>query len=454
MEIPYTVSAREDTGLWNAKLGIWLFLASEVMLFGGLFSGYIFLRLGAAGDPLYHWPSQELKILPGFVNTLVLIGSSVTVVMAWASLKMRKWDAYRRYMFITLGCAVAFMAIKSYEYYGKFTHSSVRLLDGTVVDGHIHQDLLVFEGVDSITVPTENPDLSFLAKYAFDSHAADHGHGESHAHPEGDAGHGGANQEENAQSVSGDAAHTGHSGESELRFLTPKGEVIEHLERHIREIQLLPKEEQPASIKLKLSRPVTLGVKPSMALSYDKKSFRLRNGATAQGHLTDDSMHIKVDAVDLRNVEDPAKSAAWDFLTPNHKEKFLSHADQEIAAFSKEHPKHDPLTIPDARKKAFWQKFKSKEEKHESTIPRKDIKFYASHTPKWNTYYAIYFTMTGLHGLHVIGGALVLAHFTFFGRRIYDKNPEHLCNRVEVGGLFWHFVDLVWIFLFPIMYLL
>ena len=77
-----------------------------------------------------------------------------------------------------------------------------------------------------------------------------------------------------------------------------------------------------------------------------------------------------------------------------------------------------------------------------------------SHTPKWNTYYAIYFTMTGLHGLHVIGGALVLAHFTFFGRRIYDKNPEHLCNRVEVGGLFWHFVDLVWIFLFPIMYLL
>ena len=37
MEIPYTVSARPDTGLWNAKVGIWLFLASEVMLFGGFF---------------------------------------------------------------------------------------------------------------------------------------------------------------------------------------------------------------------------------------------------------------------------------------------------------------------------------------------------------------------------------------------------------------------------------
>ena len=47
MEIPYTVTARPDTGLWNAKVGIWLFLASEVMLFGGLFSAYIFLRLDA-----------------------------------------------------------------------------------------------------------------------------------------------------------------------------------------------------------------------------------------------------------------------------------------------------------------------------------------------------------------------------------------------------------------------
>ncbi|MBA3762816.1 MAG: heme-copper oxidase subunit III, partial [Chthoniobacterales bacterium] len=47
MDIPYTTSARPDTGLWNAKIGIWLFLASEVMLFGGLFSAYVFLRLDA-----------------------------------------------------------------------------------------------------------------------------------------------------------------------------------------------------------------------------------------------------------------------------------------------------------------------------------------------------------------------------------------------------------------------
>ena len=66
MEIPYTVTARPDTGLWNAKIGIWLFLASEVMLFGGLFSAYIFLRLDA--EPGF-WPHGLLNVPVGTMNT-------------------------------------------------------------------------------------------------------------------------------------------------------------------------------------------------------------------------------------------------------------------------------------------------------------------------------------------------------------------------------------------------
>ena len=88
------------------------------------------------------------------------------------------------------------------------------------------------------------------------------------------------------------------------------------------------------------------------------------------------------------------------------------------------------------------------------SIPREQVQFASKFAPAWNTYYAIYFTMTGLHGLHVIGGALVLAYYLFFGKKMYLSNPEWLANRVEVGGLFWHFVDLVWIFLFPILYLM
>ena len=52
MDIPYTTKIRPDTGVYNAKLGVWLFLASEIMLFGGLFSAYIFLRVGAPVWPV------------------------------------------------------------------------------------------------------------------------------------------------------------------------------------------------------------------------------------------------------------------------------------------------------------------------------------------------------------------------------------------------------------------
>ena len=54
MEIPYAVSARPDTGLANGKFGIWLFLASEVMLFGALFATYVLLRVGNPEWPAGH----------------------------------------------------------------------------------------------------------------------------------------------------------------------------------------------------------------------------------------------------------------------------------------------------------------------------------------------------------------------------------------------------------------
>jgi heme/copper-type cytochrome/quinol oxidase subunit 3 len=111
MNIPYTVEARPDTGLPNGKLGIWLFLASEVMLFGALFSTYILLRVGAA-----EWPHGELSVLLGTINTIILIGSSVTMVMAWASLKMNNWARHRFFLALTFVLALIFLVNKYFEY--------------------------------------------------------------------------------------------------------------------------------------------------------------------------------------------------------------------------------------------------------------------------------------------------------------------------------------------------
>ena len=119
MEIPYTVTERPDTGLNNVKLGIWLFLASEVMLFGGLFSTYVLLRVGATEWPL---GATLLNIPIGTFNTAVLIGSSVTMVMAHASLKLDNFAKYKTYMGATILMAVTFLVVKTYEYWDKISH--------------------------------------------------------------------------------------------------------------------------------------------------------------------------------------------------------------------------------------------------------------------------------------------------------------------------------------------
>lgn len=119
MEIPYTTDPRPDTGLYNAKLGIWMFLASEVMLFGALFSSYVLLRTGA---PTWPHGREFLNIPLATLNTVILIGSSVTMVMAWASLKLHDLKKYRLYMGLTLLAAVGFLIVKGFEYSAKFHH--------------------------------------------------------------------------------------------------------------------------------------------------------------------------------------------------------------------------------------------------------------------------------------------------------------------------------------------
>jgi cytochrome c oxidase subunit 3 len=113
MEIPYTVDIRPDTGLSNGKLGVWLFLASEVMLFAALFSTYILLRVGSET-----WPHgfDELNVPLAAFNTVVLISSSVTMVMAWASLKMKDLGKFRIYLGSTILLAFVFLIVKYFEY--------------------------------------------------------------------------------------------------------------------------------------------------------------------------------------------------------------------------------------------------------------------------------------------------------------------------------------------------
>ncbi len=68
-------------------------------------------------------------------------------------------------------------------------------------------------------------------------------------------------------------------------------------------------------------------------------------------------------------------------------------------------------------------------------------------------FFYLYFVMTGLHALHVTIGIVLLAIIAYFGMALGKYNAEYH-NPVHISGLYWHFVDLVWIFLFPLLYLI
>ncbi|MGE4609153.1 MAG: cytochrome c oxidase subunit 3, partial [Myxococcota bacterium] len=71
-----------------------------------------------------------------------------------------------------------------------------------------------------------------------------------------------------------------------------------------------------------------------------------------------------------------------------------------------------------------------------------------------STFYSIYFTLTGLHALHVFLGILANLWLLIWGLALFETEPVRFTGRIEIAGLYWHFVDLVWIFLFPVLYLL
>jgi cytochrome c oxidase subunit III len=254
MEIPYAIQARPDTGVYNAKMGIWLFLASEVMLFGGLFSGYVLLRVGAE-----QWPHGWLDVRLGTANTIILALSAITTLLAWAACKVREFGKFKFFHACTLLLALSFLCIKGYEYHDKWIHYEIKLTDGRIADGH-----MIASDADSVTI--------------------------------------------------------------EGRYVNDESQL------------------------------------------YDLR---------AQKNISRD----------------------------------------------------------------------------EIKIPRSQIKSMENYGPWHNTYLALYFTLTGLHALHILGGSIVIGYLWGPGRRLWKTNPEQFTNRVEVSGLFWHFVDLVWIFLYPVLYL-
>lgn len=129
----------------SAKQGIWLFMVTEILMFGGLFVGYaIFHSIYPA---MFSEGASHLDWRMGFVNTIVLIASSYTMAMSIHHLQKNEKSQAVMKLWITVACGAVFMVIKAFEYTSKFKHG---LFPGHLLDvahaGAQHANLGMYYG--------------------------------------------------------------------------------------------------------------------------------------------------------------------------------------------------------------------------------------------------------------------------------------------------------------------
>ena len=106
-----------------AAIGMWAFLVQEVMFFGGLFAAYLVYR--SRYPEVFLYGSHELPVLWGTANTAVLIGSSLTMALAVRCAQLGQARKTAFYIVATIGLALVFLGVKSFEYAEKYHHGLI-----------------------------------------------------------------------------------------------------------------------------------------------------------------------------------------------------------------------------------------------------------------------------------------------------------------------------------------
>ncbi|MEZ4648571.1 MAG: cytochrome c oxidase subunit 3 [Candidatus Eisenbacteria bacterium] len=337
-----TVEQQFDSG----KLGMWLFLATEILLFAGLFCAYAIYRKNH--PEVFIYAHQFLDKQLGGINTLVLITSSFTMAMAVRMAQLGKKQATAGLLALTLLGGVGFLGIKAVEYEHKWKHG---LLWGTKYRDQDAEHAAPGEhggehGTDGEAAPGEHSLRLGLPGVEVAHAAEDAGHGAagSEAAADGEAGAGGADH-----AASGDAAAAGaetHAADGTMTEAAATGaEGIG--DESLEPAPIIGGEAMPRS---------------GLAHGASQPQGMAAPAEAGEGHGTD----------------------------------------------------HKPSNV--------------------------------------HIFFGIYFLMTGLHGLHVIAGMGAISWVLV--RTLRGDFSAEYSTPVDLVGLYWHLVDLVWIYLFPLLYLI
>jgi cytochrome c oxidase subunit 3 len=325
----------------SGKLGMWLFLATEILFFGGLF---VFYSVWRSNHPeIFELGATRLDWKLGALNTIILISSSVTMAVGVTMAQMGRRTALLILLALTFMGGAGFMIIKYVEYSHK-----------------IHSGLVWGKAFDP-------------SKEHLDSHAI----GAEH---EGEAGHqlqgAGPGGDEHAGGTTG-----GQPGAHEAMQVEDEGAIGEHGDA-------LDPEAHAEELAEAQRRAAEEGGDPAAA-------------AEGAAEPVDPDAPVEIFHSTIKPAAQGPRGVAAAAVLPAGPE-------------------------------------------HEDNLPalRADVA----------TYFSIYFCLTGLHGIHVLVGMGIIA-WLFFRSLAGHFGPSYF-TPVDLGGLYWHLVDLIWIFLFPLLYLI
>ena len=398
----------------KGKLAIWLFLSTEIMFFTALIGTYIVLRFGA---PQGSWPApHDVRVVEwlGALNTFVLICSSVTIVFAMEAAKRDVADKARKWLVLTFVLGCIFLGIKAFEYNSKFNHgihpaaprsllydrADVNYLAGLKANCDQQLNLLVVEGQSDFpeagqeTPESNSPD-----------HAHDHGEGLKERLELIQSGLIGWTQNKVGQSES--PIERELALKSLAHQIYPRGRD-ERIETH---------------------------------LADELKETKTKLAATKADN---DAAQAKV--VELQKQIDDLNQKIKDASDEEAKTKLESQLEaktQESTDAAAAASELTDLLLPLQDRVAAMEEFGFVEdginEHYHMRLPMV--------IPSGNTWANTYFLLTGFHALHVLGG--LIAFLILLPMRLGVGRAGVLEN----VGLYWHFVDIVWIFLFPLLYL-
>ena len=338
----------------SAKVGMWAFLATEILMFGGLFCAYAVYRYN--NPDVFRYTEHHLKWSLGATNTLVLLASSLTMALAVRAAQLGQQNYLKLMLSMTLLGGVGFMVIKTVEYTDKFSHG-------------------LFPGRWNVYDRQNNAEA--FAEY-INHENAEEAHGDDAAH-EG---------EQDDASAVGDGGGEDHAGRRD----------VDGPESGMPEAATTPADQQPP----------------------ESRGEEVDSGRDAPS----------------QNIEAP-RGEALAHLGPGYVDPNLGTGDAALhrPAFNTYTGTRAPVDHADGGHAAV-------EYTDLSGIEMKNVK----------AFFGIYYMMTGLHGVHVIvgmgliGWILIKSFAGTFGPAYYTP--------VDLVGLYWHIVDLIWIFLFPLLYLI